>query len=160
MLKKILKSIYLTFISIVLISIILAGWTSYSIITQSPKSNQLTEEIKDIYTNQIEVFINIIDLSKTLLNDTSKSNNDYINNNIKVESNSLNNSIDDENKNESTIMNKNKDNPLEIIIDPSLNETSQELKPEVIEDPLPHGTKDRLINEGNEDLMNEMFLDY
>tara|TARA_Y100001968_G_C19206856_1_gene642724 strand:+ start:97 stop:603 length:507 start_codon:yes stop_codon:yes gene_type:complete len=168
MLKKILKSIYLFIISIVSISIILAGWTSYSIITQSPKSNQITEEIKDIYTNQTAVLKDIIDLSKILFKDISERNSYNLNNNIKVETNSLSVSKDDEETNESTILKINKDNQLEIIIEPSLSEASQDPLPEASKGPLPETSKyplpevskDRLINEDNEQLMNEMYLDY
>ena len=70
MLKKISRTIYFAFISIVVISIILASWTSYAFISQSSKSNEITHVIQDIYENQKSIVIDIIDLTKILIKET------------------------------------------------------------------------------------------
>ena len=125
MFKKIIQLINFTFISIVLISIILAGWTSYSLVSQSSRSTEITEVIQNIYSHQKSIIIEIIDLSKILVKDTSeritrqKSNvqeneesQTAVKNNYKLD--------------ESSTREDNGDNPLGIVIEPSLSEITQE----------------------------------
>ena len=72
MIKMITRAIYSAFISIVLISIILTGWTCFAFISQPTKSGEIINLIQDMYKSQKSVIIDIVDLSKLLINDTSK----------------------------------------------------------------------------------------
>ena len=58
---------YSAFISIVLISIVLAGWTSFAFISQSSKSSEILNLIQDMYASQKSVVIDVIDLSRILI---------------------------------------------------------------------------------------------
>ena len=156
MLEKIIRTIYFAFISIVLISIILASWTSYTFVFQSSKSNEITHVIKDIYANQKSIVIDIIDLSKILIKDTSEPQSTENNNLQKeeeflgdVEDNpQLDKSIVPEDNGDNPQMDKslvpedNGDNPLGIVIEPS----------ELIQEPL--------LKEEKEFSMNGMDMDY
>lgn len=140
MLKKIIRTIYFAFISIILISIILAGWTSYAFFSQSSKSNEITHVIQDIYENQKSIVIDIINLSKILIKDTGEPI-AIDNSTIQLEKELLTD-IEDINKlNESLTTEDNGDNPLGIIIEPS--EESQ----------------DTLSNRKKENSMSEMDME-
>ena len=147
MIKTIIKAMYSAFISIVLVSIILAGWTTYSFTFKSSKSVQITKIIKDMYASQKSFLVDLIDLSKILISDTSmkKTNeNKIIDGVTEIEVD-----IDDEPKSDqSPLTNDNGDNPLGIVIQPSLSESSENLSTELIEEPL--------VNEQNEVSMSEM----
>ena len=147
MIKTIIKAMYSAFISIVLVSIILAGWTTYSFIFKSSKSVQITKIIKDMYASQKSFFVDLIDLSKILISDTSiKITNE---NKIIVGETELEVDIEDESKSDQfSLTEDNGDNPLGIVIQPSLSESSENLSPEIIEEPL--------VNEQNEVSMSEM----
>ena len=147
MIKTIIKAMYSAFISIVLVSIILAGWTTYSFIFKSSKSVQIVNIIKDMYASQKSFFVDLIDLSKILISDTSiKITNE---NKIIVGETELEVDIEDESKLvQSPLTEDNGDNPLGIVIQPSLSESSENLSPEIIEEPL--------VNEQNEVSMSEM----
>ncbi len=129
MLKQIIRTIYFAFISIILISIILASWTSYAFIAQSSKSNEITHVIQDIYANQKSIVIDIIDLSKILIKDTSEPMATE-NNIIQVEKELLTDLEDNSQLDESLIKEDSGDNPLGIVIESS--EVSQE--PLIIEE--------------------------
>ena len=73
MIKTIIKAMYSAFISIALISIVLAGWTSYTFVFQSSKSSEIIKVIQDMYASQKSVVIDVIDLSKILIKGTSES---------------------------------------------------------------------------------------
>ena len=75
MFKTIIRVMYSAFISIVLISIFLAGWTTYSFISQASKSTEISKVIQDIYVSQKSVLVDVIELSKILIKDTSNNNN-------------------------------------------------------------------------------------
>ena len=130
MFKKIIRAIYFAFISILLISFFLAGWTSYALVSQSSKSNEIMNVIHDIYSSQKSVVIDFIDLSKILIKDVSKNVTEE-KNNIAVETERMNDLLTDSPLDESLIT---EDNPLGIVIKPSLDdvremdrlETSQE----------------------------------
>ena len=147
MIKTIIKAMYTAFISIVLVSIILAGWTTYSFIFKSSKSVQIAKIIKDMYASQKSFFVDLIDLSKILISDTSiKITNE---NKIIVGETELEVDIEDESKlDQFPLTEDNGDNPLGIVIQPSLSESSENLSPEIIEEPL--------VNEQNEVSMSEM----
>ena len=81
MIKTIIKAIYSAFVSIILISIVLAGWTGYVFVSQSSKSDEIIKVIQDIYSSQKSVLVDVIDLSKILIKDTT-ADNDYKNNDI------------------------------------------------------------------------------
>ncbi len=135
MIKKIIRAIYSAFISIVLISIILAGWTCVAFISQPTKSGEIINVIQDIYESQKSVIIDVVDLSKLLINDTSKriASDD---NNLLTESEFL---LDQEDKSlfdEPSILEDNGENPLGIVIEPSLSEVSEENLPEISIGPL------------------------
>tara|TARA_Y100001968_G_scaffold319943_1_gene352213 strand:+ start:549 stop:980 length:432 start_codon:yes stop_codon:yes gene_type:complete len=138
---------YSAFISIVLISIILAGWTTYSFIFNSSKSVQISKVIQDIYESQKSVVIDFIDLSRILINDTSKkiTNENRI---IFGETESRAGTDEDSQLDQSLLTEDNGDNPLGIVIQPSLPEVSENLLPEIIEE--------QLFNEQNELSLSEM----
>ena len=147
MFKTIIKAMYTAFISVVLVSLILAGWTTYSFIFKSSKSVQISKIIKDMYATQKSFFVDLIDLSKILISDTSiKITNE---NKIIVGETELEVDIEGESKlDQFPLTEDNGDNPLGIVIKPSLSESSENLLPEIIEESL--------VNEENEFLMSEM----
>ena len=150
MIKTIIRAMYSAFISIVLISIILAGWTCFAFISQPTKSGDIINLIQDMYEGQKSVIINVLDLSKLLIKDNSEriASED---NNLLTESELL---IDQEDKSildEPSILEDNGDNPLGIIIEPSL--------PEVIEENLPEISEGPLDNDQSEVSMNEMEIE-
>ena len=135
MIKTIVKAMYSVFVFIVLISIILAGWTTYAFVSQSSKSNEIGTVIKDLYESQKSVAIDIIDLSKILIKDTSK-NITIENKNVFVETELIEDRDDDYQLDQSMITEDNGDNPLGIVIQPSLPEVSENILPEIIEETL------------------------
>ena len=147
MIKTIIKAMYSAFISIVLTSIILAGWTTYAFIFQSSKSIEISKVIQDMYASQKSVVIDVIDLSKILIKDKSKKITNE-NNNVLLEKEFLADREEDSLLDQSTITEDNGENPLGIIIQPS--------SPEVIENRLTEIIEEPLIKEQNEFLMSEM----
>ena len=147
MIKTIIKVMYSAFISIVLVSMILVGWTAYSFISKSSKSVQIATIIQDMYASQKSFLIDLIDLSKILISDTTnKITNE---NQIIVEKTELEVDIEEEsNLDHSSLTEDNGDNPLGIVIQPSLPELSRNLSPEIREEPL--------VNEQNEVSMSEI----
>jgi len=147
MIKTIIRVMYSAFISIVLISIVLAGWTTYSFIFQTSKSTEISKVIQDMYASQKSVLVDFIDLSKILIKDTSyKINND--NENISLEIEPLIEKEEDSQLDQLPIPEDNGDNPLGIVIQPSLSEVDENRLPEIIEEPF--------LDEQNEFSMNEM----
>tara|TARA_Y100001968_G_scaffold117898_1_gene107341 strand:+ start:51 stop:506 length:456 start_codon:yes stop_codon:yes gene_type:complete len=150
MIKTIIRIVYSGFISIVLISIVLAGWTTYSFIFQSSKSVDIAKVIQDMYASQKSVVVDVIDLSKILLKD--KSNKITIEDkNVFVETELLSDRDEDSQLDQSPITNDNGDNPLGIVIQPSLPEVRENILPELIEEPF--------VNEQNEFPMSEMEME-
>ena len=49
MIKTIIRAMYSAFISIVLFSIFLAGWTGYAFISQPTNSDEIINVIQDMY---------------------------------------------------------------------------------------------------------------
>ena len=150
MIKTIIRAMYSAFISIVLISIILAGWTCFAFISQPTKSGEIINLIQDMYEGQKAVIINVVDLSKLLIKDNSEriASKD---NNLLTESELL---IDQEDKSlldEPPNLEDNRDTPLGIVIEPSL--------PEVIEENLPEISEGPLDNDQSEVSMNEMEME-
>jgi len=150
MIKTIIQAIFSAFISILLISIILTGWTSYAFITQSSKSSEIIKVIQDMYKSQKSVFIDVIDLSKILIKDTNQKIVNE-NNNFLVETELLTDLPDKAQLDQSLILEDNGDNPLGIVIEPSLPEVSETKLPELSEEPF--------VNENREYLKNEMEMD-
>ena len=114
MIKTIIRAMYSAFISIVLFSIILTGWTGYAFISQPTNSDEIINAIQDIYESQMSVVIDVIDLSKLLIKYTSER--------IASEDNML--------LTESelpTDLEDNGDNPLGIVIEPTLLKQSKQL---------------------------------
>ncbi len=147
MFKTIIKAFYSAFISIVLISIILAGWTSYAFFSQPSKTSDIIKVIQDIYTSQKSVFIDVIELSKILINDSNLGIDDE-NNNILVETELIPDQEDNVELDELQIIEDNGDNPLGIVIEPVLPEVSEESLPEMIEESF--------VDQQNKVSMNEM----
>ena len=146
MIKTIIKAMYSAFISIVLISIILAGWATYSFIFQSSKSIEIAKVIQDMYGSQKSVIVDVIELSKILIKDTRiKIVNE--NKNVLVETELLADREEDYQLDQSPITEDNGDNPLGIVIQPSFPELRESKSNEIIEEPL--------VNEKNEFSMNE-----
>ena len=150
MIKTIIRAMYSAFISVVLISIILAGWTCFAFISQSTKSGEIINVIQDMYESQKSVIIDIVDLSKLLIKDTSEkiASED---NNLLTESEFLTDQEDKSLFDKQSILEDNGDNPLGIVIEPSL--------PEVIEENLPEITKVPLDNDQSDVSMNEMEME-
>ena len=148
MIKTIIRAMYSAFISIVLISIILAGWTCFAFISQPTKSGEIINVIQDMYESQKSVIIDVVDLSKLLTKDTSEriASED---NNLLTESELLNQE-DKSLFDEPTILDDNGNNPLGIVIEPSL--------PEVSEENLPEISLGSLDSDQSEVSMNEMEL--
>ena len=135
MIKTIIRAMYSAFISIVLISIVLAGWTCFAFISQPTKSGEIINVIQDMYESQKSVIIDVVDLSKLLINDKSEriAGED---NNLLTESELLTNEEDKLLLDEQSIQEDNGDNPLGIVIEPSLPEVSEENSPEIFVGPL------------------------
>ena len=142
---------YASFISIVLISIVLAGWTSFVFITQSSKSSEIFNVIRDMYVSQKSVVIDIVDLSKLLIKNTNET---IASENIKpleeyeltidLEQNSL---LDD-----SSMTEDNGDNPLGIVIEPSLTEVSEENLSLIGDESLVNEVKNFSVNDMDMDM--------
>ena len=139
MIKTIIKVMYSAFISIVLVSIVLTGWTAYSFVFQSSKSIELANLIQDMYSSQKSVFVDVIDLSNILIKDPSNKITNR-NENLFLETELLADNEEDSQFDQLPITEDDGDNPLGLVIQPSL--------PETIEEPL--------VNEQNEFSMNEM----
>ena len=131
MIKTIIKSIYSAFVSIILISIVLAGWTGYVFVSQSSKSDEIIKVIQDIYSSQKSVLVDVIDLSKILIKDTT-ADNDHKNNDILLETDQ-----EEYPKIENLpITEDNGSNPLGIVIEPYLPKANENILPELIEEPF------------------------
>ena len=154
MIKTIIRAMYSAFILIVLILIVLGGWTSYTFISQSSKSNEITNVIKDIYRNQRAVVNGVIDLSKILIKDKDESIDDE---NIKflAEAELLSEPGEVSQLEELSITEDNGDNPLGIVIEPSLPEIGSSKLPDIREDPL----VDKLIDFPILEMQKEMDMD-
>tara|TARA_B100000700_G_C14585934_1_gene642394 strand:- start:121 stop:579 length:459 start_codon:yes stop_codon:yes gene_type:complete len=150
MIKTIIKAIYSAFISIVLILIVLAGWTSYAFISQPSKSSEIIRVINDMYSSQKSVFINVIELSKILIND-SRVGIINENNNLLVETELITDLEDNIQSDELNINEDNGDNPLGIVIEPAL--------PQVSENKLLEMVDESLVNNQNELSMNKMGME-
>ena len=147
MFKSIIKAIYSAFISILLISIVLAGWTTYSLIFQTPKSSDIVKVMQDMYASQKSVVIDVIDLSKILIKDTSdKITNE--NKNVFVEKELLTDRVEDYQLEQPSITEDNGENPLGIVIQQSLPDASETGLQEKIEE--------QLLSKQNESSMREM----
>ena len=147
MIKTIIRAMYSAFISIVLFSIILTGWTGYALMSQPTNSDEIINVIQDIYESQKSVVIDVIDLSKLLIKYTSErissEDNMFL---IEAEL-----PIDSEDKpliDDSSMLEDNGDNPLGIVIEPTL--------PEAIETTLPKISLGPLDDDQSEVSMNEM----
>ena len=148
MIKTIIRAMYSAFISIVLISIILAGWTCFAFISQPTKSGEIINVIKDMYKSQKSVIINVIDLSKLLIKDTSESKASEDNNLLtESESEFLTDQEDKSLFDEPSKPEDNGDNPLGIVIEPSLPEVSEENLPEISVGPLDNDQSEVSMNE-------------
>tara|TARA_B100000579_G_scaffold34646_1_gene24226 strand:- start:785 stop:1249 length:465 start_codon:yes stop_codon:yes gene_type:complete len=146
MIKTIIKAMYSAFISIVLISIILAAWTCFAFISQPTKSGEIINVIQDMYKSQKSVIIDVVDLSELLIKDKSEkiANED---NNFLTESELLTNEEDKSLLDETSIREDNGDNPLEIVVEPSLPEVSEENLPEISVGPLDNDQSEVFMNE-------------
>ena len=147
MIKTVIRAIYAALISIVLISIIIASLTGYSFISQSPKYNEIFYFIRDIYKSQKTVIIDVVELSKLLLKDTSdRIASEY--NNLLPKDELLTDLKGKSQLDESSILEDNGDNPLGIVIETSIPEVSEKTLAEIIEEPL--------VDEQSEVSMNEL----
>ncbi len=146
MIKTIIRVIYSSFISIVLISIILTGWTCFAFISQPTKSGEISNVIQDMFKSQKSVIIDIVDLSKLLINDTSKriASED---NNLLTESELLTDQEEMSLSDDLSILEDNGENPLGIFIEPSFPEVSEENSHEITLGPLDSDQRVVSINE-------------
>ena len=150
MIKTIIRVMYSSFISIVLVSIVFAGWTAYSFVFQSSKSIELANLIQDMYSSQKSVFVDVIDLSKILIKDPSNKITNR-NGNLFLETELLADKEEDSIFDQTTSIEDNVDKPLGLVIQPSLPEVNENTLPETIEEPL--------VNEQNEFSINELELE-
>ena len=146
MIKTIIRAMYSAFISIVLISIILAGWTCFAFISQPTKSGEIINVIQDMYESQKSVIIDVVDLSKLLIKDKSEriASED---NNLLTESEFLTKQEEMSLFDESSILEDNGVNPLGIVIEPSLPEVSEENLLELNLGPLDNDQSEVSMNE-------------
>ena len=147
MIKTIIKAIYFIFISIVIISIALAGWTCFSFISQPKKSGEIINVIQEMYKSQKTVIIDVFELSKILIKDKDEIIASQ-NTNLLSESELLTTEEDKSLLNQSSILEDNGDNPLGIVFETPLPEVSSENIPEI--------SLGALSNDENEVSMNEM----
>ena len=147
MIKTIIRVTYSAFISIVLISIVLAGWSCLAFIATPTKSGEIINVIQDMYESQKSVVIDVVDLSKLLIMDKSeiKATEE---NNLLTESKLMTNEEYESVLDEPSDLEENGDNPLGIVIEPSLPEVGEENLPEISLGPL--------VNNQSEAPMNEM----
>ena len=145
MIKTIIRAMYSAFISIVLISIILAGWTCFAFISQPTKSGEIINVIQDMYESQKSVIIDVVDLSKLLIKDKSKRIAE--DNNLLTESEFLTDQEDMSLLDKPSILEDNGDNPLGIVIEPSLPGVSEEDLPEISLEPLDSDQSEVSMNE-------------
>ena len=141
----IIRAMYSAFISIVLISIILAGWTCFAFISQPTNSGEIIIVLQDIYKSQKSVILDVVDLSKLLINDKSKRM--ASEDNILLTETELLNEQDKSLLDEPSIQEDNGDNTLGIVIEPSLTEVSEENSPELSLVPLDNDQSEVSINE-------------
>ena len=125
MFKTIIKAMYSAFIFIVLISIILIVWTGFAYVSQSSKSSEITKVIKNMYSSQKSVVIDVIYLTKILIKDNNLSISNE-NSNLLVKTELISDLEDKSNLELSPITIPNGDNPLGIVIEPSLPEIIEE----------------------------------
>jgi len=146
MIKTIIRAMYSAFISIVLISIVLAGWTCFAFISQPTKSGEIINVIQDMYESQKLVIIDVVDLSKLLIKDKSEriASED---NNLLTKSESLTDQEDKSLLDEPLVLEDNGDNPLGIVIEPSLTEVSEENSLENNVGPLDNHQSEVSMNE-------------
>jgi hypothetical protein len=145
MIKTIIRAMYSAFISIVLISIVLVGWTCFAFISQPTKSGEIINVIQDMYESQKSVIIDVVDLSKLLIKDKSKRIAE--DNNLLTESEFLTKQEEMSLFDESSILEDNGVNPLGIVIEPSLPEVSEENLPEISVEPLDSDQSEVSMNE-------------
>ena len=146
MIKTIIRAMNSAFIFIVLISIVLAGWTCFAFISQPTKSGEIINVIQEMYKSQKSVIIDVVDLSKLLIKDKSKiiASED---NNLLTDSELLSNDEDKSLLDEPSVLEDNGDNPLGIVIEPSLPEVSVENLPEISVGPLDNDLSEVSMNE-------------
>ena len=130
MIKTIIRTMYSAFISIVLFLIILAGWTCFAFIAQPTKSGEISNVINEMYESQKSVIIDVVDLSKLLIKD-SRERIASEDNNLLIQSKILTDQEDKSLFEEPSIIEDNGENPLGIVIEPSLSEVSEEDLPEI-----------------------------
>jgi len=146
MIKTIIRAMYSAFISIVLISIILAGWTIFAFISQPIKSGEIINVIHDMYESQKSVIIDVVDLSKLLIKDKNERISSE-GNNLLTESEALTDQEDKSLLDKPSTLEDNGDNPLGIVIEPSLPELSEETLPEISFRPLDNYQSEVSMNE-------------
>ncbi len=146
MIKMITRAIYSAFISIVLISIILVTWTGYAFVAQPTKSSEIVYFIQDIYESQKSVIVDFVDLSKLLLKETGGSNANK--NNKLLKEDELLSEIDSKsNLDESSNPSDNGDNPLGIVVEPSISEVRENRLSKILEEPINNNQGEIPINE-------------
>ena len=136
MIKTIIKAIYSAFISIVIISIVLVGWTIYAFISQSSKSSEIINVVQDMYSSQKFVVIDVIDLFKILIRKEISESTHNENSDFSSEKTLITDPEDDSDSDKLSIVEDNGDNPLGIVIEPSFPIESDDKLSVVTEEPL------------------------
>ena len=144
MIKTLIRAVYSAFISFILISIVLAGWTGFVLISQSEKSIEIINVVQKIYESQKSVIIDIVDLTKLLIDDKSEiSDND---NNSSTESTLLIDPQETSLIEGSSGLEDNGDNPLGIVIEPSSADVGKKTPAEISLEPLDNEDSEGSIN--------------
>ena len=153
MIKTIIKAIYSALISIVLISLVLVGWTSYAFISQSSKSSEIINVVHDMYTSQKLVAIDVVDLFKILIRKEISESIHNENSDFLSEKTLITDLEDDSDSDKLSIVEDNGDNPLGIVIEQSFPIESENKLPVINEEPL---TNEYLIKERGKGLGMDM----
>ncbi len=159
MIKTIIKAMYSAFITIILISIVLAGWTCFAFISQPTKSVEIINVIKDMFESQKSVVIDVVDLSKLLIKDTSERIASE-NLNLLTEAELLTDQEEMSLFDNTSIPEDNADNPLGIVIEPSLSEEGldEETLPEIYAGPLDNDLSEGSMHEMETEMEMEMVM--
>ena len=150
MLKNIFRALSAAVISIILISFLLSGWTSFVLVTDNDKRGEIVNALGGIYESQRSFLVNVIDLSKILLEE--RLDNQEINTDIRDFEESLNSEVNDLESDVIKEENQNLDNPLSIVI------TKQEGKENENDKKIGSSNKETNMGSMNMEDMSEGFV--
>ncbi len=117
MIKQIYRAAYLSITTIIILSIVLTGWTTFTYLSNDSRKSEITYVVLDIYENQKTILFDFIKLSKLLIKKTNQviENKDA---SMRTELD-MNEDINDINPKEIVEDEENESNPFGITIVPS-----------------------------------------